>query len=207
MISRIREVPLPLPMQADDASSASFTGGAVLDMPGVTRRRRSVNSSTAPDPAAAHKAGVQARGSADDSRYHHGPSRLESSLDYCTEASNPNGSKSRSKEKEARKRQTGAGADIPSSPGSPPSPRAAVFTRFRSTGPSAVSKSQAKREWSQSCRGVLTSLIRVLSSSVVFLAVVFVSTSHCFPTYLPSAFLQSDRSKYTPYQHFALDCT
>lgn len=188
MISRIREVPLPLPMQADDASSASFTGGAVLNMPGVevTRRRRSVNSSTAPDPAVAHKAGVQAHGSADDSRYHHGPSRLKSSLDYSTEASNPNSSKSRSEEKEARKRQTDAGADIPSSPGSPPSPRAAVFTRFRSTGPSAVSKSQAKREWSQSCRGVLTSLIRVLSSSVVFLAVVFVSTSHCFPTYLPT---------------------
>lgn len=176
-------------MQADDTPPASFTGsGAVLDMPGVTRRRRSLNSSTAPDPAA-HKAGVHARGSADDSRYHHGPSRVESNS--CTEASDP-------KEKEARKTQTGAGADIPSSPGSPPSPRTTVFTRFRSTGPSAVSKSQAK-----SCRGVLTSLIRVLSSSVAFLVVVFVSTF--FPT--PSAFLQSDRSKYAPYRHFALDCT
>ena len=179
-------------MQADDTPSAApcFTssgGGAVLDMPGDLPRRQRflLNSSTAPDQAA-HKA---PRGSSvDDSRYHHGPSTVESNS--CTEAND-------AKEKEARKTQTqtGAVADIPSSsPGSPPSPRATAFAPFRSTGPSAGSKSQAKRERSQSCRGVLTSLIRVLSSSVAFLVVVIVSTPSLSLSWHFS--FKSDRSKY-----------
>lgn len=201
-------------MQADDTPSAapSFTGScdggataatAVLGiMPGVPRRRRSLNFSTAPDPAAHHKA-VPFGSSADDSRYHHGPSVVESN--GCTEESD-------AKEKEARKTQThtqmtGVGADIPySSPGSPPSPRTTVFTRFRSTGPSTASKSQAKRERSQTCRGVLTSLVRVLSSSVAFLVVVIVSRN---PFSFSSVALSSSRTVPNILRAgiHALDCT
>ena len=154
-------------MQADETPSASFvTGRGGIILVEVNMRRRSFNSnSTGPD-LVANKAGVHTRGSAYDSA-------VESNS--CTQASDAK------EKKEARKTQTqtGASADIPSSPSSPPSPRATVFTRFfRSTGPSAVKNSQANHERSQGCRGVLTSLIRVLSSSVAFLVVVFVSTNY-----------------------------